>query len=205
MSEPQHNTHERVTVITLQAPPSAEPGALLAGQLLSAMARLQADPALAAAVIAPGSGPLFALRTRAERAALREAFDAIETCTKPVVCALPETCAGETLELALACHARVAGADCRLALPAVRAGLLPGLGGTQRLPRLIGLAPALELLLSGEGVPAARFAGALCDELVTGDTLAAALALARRLADAGAPPRRTGDLAVAATDRKSVV
>ncbi|MCZ6787243.1 MAG: enoyl-CoA hydratase-related protein, partial [Planctomycetota bacterium] len=69
----------------------------------------------------------------------QEIFRRIETASVPIVAALPGTCLGGGMELALACHARIAAEGARMALPEVRVGLLPGLGGTQRLPRLIGL------------------------------------------------------------------
>jgi 3-hydroxyacyl-CoA dehydrogenase len=141
--------------------------------------------------------------------------DALEDSPKPVVAALHGTALGGGLELALACHGRIALASAKVGLPEVKLGLIPGAGGTQRLPRLVGAERALAIMLSGEPATAhaAREAGlvdAVVDEPVAGaeddrpgtphrppaDLLAAAAsALARRLADAGAP-RRTRERAV---------
>ncbi len=83
-------------------------------------------------------------------------LDRIENAPVPIVAALPGTCLGGGLELALACHARVATPEARLGLPEVRVGILPGLGGTQRLPRLLGLSRALGLIMTGRTVDGTR-------------------------------------------------
>ena len=102
----------------------------------------------------------------------QEIFRRIETAPVPIVAALPGTCLGGGMELALACHARIAAEGARMGLPEVRVGLLPGLGGTQRLPRLIGLKAALPLLLTGRTVDAkkARKMG-LIDAMAPGNQL----------------------------------
>jgi 3-hydroxyacyl-CoA dehydrogenase len=123
----------------------------------------------------------------------------LDASTKPVVTAIGGTCFGGGFELALACHARVAGARAALAFPEVKLGLLPGAGGTQRLPRLVGTAKALELIVSGEPQTAAKLAGfGLIDRVVDGDPLEAAVELAGALGAAGEAPRRARDVAVAA-------
>ncbi|MFO0236221.1 MAG: 3-hydroxyacyl-CoA dehydrogenase NAD-binding domain-containing protein, partial [Burkholderiales bacterium] len=105
---------------------------------------------------------------------------------KPVVAAIHGSALGGGLEMALACHYRVAAAGTQLGLPEVRRGLLPGGGGTQRLPRLVGVATALEMIVGGEPVDAARArAIGLVDEVVDGDVRAAAVAFARGKAAAG--------------------
>jgi 3-hydroxyacyl-CoA dehydrogenase len=110
---------------------------------------------------------------------LRNVVTAVETCAKPVVAAIEGACLGGGLELALACHFRVAGDSAKLGLPEVKIGLLPGAGGTQRLPRLIGLEAAINVIVGGEPVPAKQFAGTpLLDGLVGGDPLPAAIQLA---------------------------
>jgi 3-hydroxyacyl-CoA dehydrogenase len=110
---------------------------------------------------------------------LRNVITAVETCTKPVVAAIEGSCLGGGLELALGCHFRVASDSAKLGLPEVRMGLLPGAGGTQRLPRLIGLEAAINVIVGGEPVPAKQFEGTpLLDRLVAGDPLTAAIQLA---------------------------
>ena len=109
---------------------------------------------------------------------------AFDESTKPIVAALHGTALGGGLEVALGCHYRVATRDAKCGLPEVKLGILPGAGGTQRLPRLIGVAKALEMIVSGESVSASEAkALGLVDEVVDGDLLAAAVAFAQRVAD----------------------
>ena len=105
----------------------------------------------------------------------------IEASPKPVIAALHGTPLGGGLEVALACHARTAAAGTRLGLPEIKLGLIPGSGGTQRLPRLVGVDKALAMILSGDqiSVTDARDWG-LVDEIVEGDLIAASVAFARR-------------------------
>jgi 3-hydroxyacyl-CoA dehydrogenase len=104
---------------------------------------------------------------------------------------------GGGLELSLGAHYRVAKADAQIALPEVKLGLLPGAGGTQRLPRAIGLEAALNMIVSGATVPAAKLKGAaLFDEVVDGDPVAAAVALAERVVAGKLPLKRVRDLKV---------
>ncbi|WP_420995789.1 enoyl-CoA hydratase/isomerase family protein [Cupriavidus sp. 30B13] len=119
-----------------------------------------------------------------------------ETGAKPVVAAIAGFALGAGLELALGAHARIAAASARLALPEVKLGLLPGGGGTQRLPRLVGLGNALDLILSGRtlGVDEAHAMG-LVDKIVDdGRLVEEAVAFARELAQGIRPLRRTGAL-----------
>ncbi|WP_282601927.1 3-hydroxyacyl-CoA dehydrogenase NAD-binding domain-containing protein [Paracoccus sp. PARArs4] len=117
----------------------------------------------------------------------------IEALDKPVVAAIHGTALGGGLELAMGAHARVAAPSARMGLPEVTLGLLPGAGGTQRLPRLIGLEPALKMITSARQMPAPEAADlGLIDRLAEGDLTDAAMALAAELA--GHAPRRTGDL-----------
>jgi 3-hydroxyacyl-CoA dehydrogenase len=112
---------------------------------------------------------------------------AIEGSTKPVVAAPHSVAMGGGLELALGCHYRVAAAGCKIAFPEVKIGLLPGAGGTQRFPRVLGLETALNLIVSGETVSSevlAKMPGQkLIDKLVDGDIVAAAVAFAQEKAD----------------------
>ncbi len=119
----------------------------------------------------------------------------LEGSAKPLVAAIAGQCLGGGLELAMGCHYRVALADAQLGLPEVKLGLLPGAGGTQRLPRLIGLEAALNMIVSGQPVAAAKFAGsALIDRVIDGDLVDGAVAFARKVVDDRAPLRRTRDL-----------
>ena len=122
----------------------------------------------------------------------------IEACSKPVIAALHGSALGGGFELALACHYRVATPDTSVGLPEVKLGLLPGAGGTQRLPRLIGASVALDMMLRGEPITAtrARELGIVDRLLETDDALVGAVTFAGELVAAGAGPRRLRDRAV---------
>lgn len=128
---------------------------------------------------------------------LNDIFALIEGSTKPVVAAIHGTALGGGFELALACHYRVANASARVGLPEVSLGLLPGAGGTQRLPRIAGVETALRLIVGGKpiGVDEAQKSG-LIDEVVPGDLESGAVAYAKRLVAGGAPLRRVRDMTV---------
>jgi 3-hydroxyacyl-CoA dehydrogenase len=143
----------------------------------------------------------------------------IEACTKPVIAAIHGTALGGGCEIALACHGRIADAGAKLGLPEVKLGLIPGAGGTQRLPRLIGMATAIEMVATGRMMGAAEaLERGLIDVITEGDLAADATSLAERLASgkAGAqgvaaqplslslPLRRTGALPVPAFDEPAM-
>jgi 3-hydroxyacyl-CoA dehydrogenase len=114
----------------------------------------------------------------------------VESSAKPVVAAIAGHCMGGGLELSLACHYRVASPDAQLGLPEVKIGLLPGAGGTQRLPRAVGVETALNMIVSGNAVPAAQLKDtALVDRIVEGDLLAGAVAFAAEIANRRPLPR----------------
>jgi 3-hydroxyacyl-CoA dehydrogenase len=121
----------------------------------------------------------------------------VEASTKPVVAAVGGVCMGGGLELALGCHFRVATADAQIALPEVKLGLLPGAGGTQRLPRAVGVERALNMIVSGATVAARDLADtALFDAIVEGDLLERAIAFAREAAASHKPLRRLRDIRI---------
>ncbi|NYI24340.1 3-hydroxyacyl-CoA dehydrogenase [Sphingobium indicum] len=169
-------------------------------QIAAAVDEAAGDPACRVIVIA-GAGRMFCggadigdfdgAPTQVSR--VRDVIAAVEACEKPVIMAIHGMALGGGLELAMAGHYRIAQAGSRLGLPEVTLGLLPGAGGTQRLPRLIGAGAALDMMLSGKPVTAEQAASSgLVDRLVDGDVVEAALEVAR-----GAPPlRRTGALPV---------
>ncbi|XDF34909.1 3-hydroxyacyl-CoA dehydrogenase NAD-binding domain-containing protein [Paracidovorax avenae] len=130
---------------------------------------------------------------------LPEVCQRIESCTKRVVAAIHGAALGGGLEVALAAHYRVALPGAQLGLPEVNLGLLPGAGGTQRAPRLMGVKPAAEMMLGGKPLNArAALAAGLVDRLVDGsDPVAAGLACVQELQAAQAPLRRTRDIAIA--------
>jgi 3-hydroxyacyl-CoA dehydrogenase len=118
----------------------------------------------------------------------------LEDCPKPVVAAIHGTAFGGGLETAMACHYRVGVATAQVGQPEVKLGLIPGAGGTQRLPRLAGVAKAAEMCATGEPVKAAdALRAGILDRVVDGDLFQGAVAFAREVADRGGPPRKTRD------------
>lgn len=131
---------------------------------------------------------------------LRDVHVAIEYASKPVVAAIHGTALGGGLETALACHYRVAVPSARVGLPEVKLGLLPGAGGTQRLPRLIGPERALDLIIAGDPVPAPQACElGILDEVVEGDLREGAITYVRNLVAEGGGPRRVRDMKVDAS------
>jgi 3-hydroxyacyl-CoA dehydrogenase len=195
----QYQALDGVAVITLANPPVNGLGLTTRIGIIESMTRAGADDAVKAIVIA-GSGNAFSggadIREFGTPKALQEpslatVIATIEASSKPVVAAIHATAMGGGLELALGCHYRVASSAAQIALPEVNLGLLPGAGGTQRLPRAIGLEAALNLIVSGAPVSAARFAGTrLFDHLVEEDVPGTAIRFARAIATgAGVHPR----------------
>ncbi len=168
-------------------------------ELSEALARALADDGVAGIVLTggptlfSGGADIREFGTPASQAEpnLRQLIEQVENSTRPVVAAIGGLCLGGGLELALAAHYRVASSTAKLGLPEVKLGLIPGAGGTQRLPRLLGVERALALITGGEPVPAATLAGsALLDGLVDGDPIPVAV----ELAGSGHAPRRSRDL-----------
>ncbi len=151
--------------------------------LRSALTRAQTAPDCRGVVIA-GTRDIFCggadLGDLGRADDLRSLFDDIECSAIPVVMAISGAALGGGLEMALAGHCRIAARAARFALPEVGLGLLPGLGGTQRLPRLIGAEPALDLMLSGQQMTAEdALAAGLIDAIADSDVVAAAILLVR--------------------------
>jgi 3-hydroxyacyl-CoA dehydrogenase len=189
-----YTTHDGVAVITLNNPPVNGLGHATRAAIVEALERAQQDPALAAIVLT-GAGKVFCggaditefNTPKATQAPLLGAvIHALEQSAKPVIAALHGVALGGGLELALGAHYRVAARGAQIALPEVKLGLLPGAGGSQRLPRAIGLQRALDMIVTGTPAICDTLAQtALFDRIVDGDLLDAALAFAR---DAGARP-----------------
>ena len=194
----------RIAVVSFGEPPVNSLGLATRRDLAAAIDAAIADPAVAAIVLGGANGLFSAGADITEFGTpkmltapnLLDLIALIEASPKPIVAAIEGTCLGGGFEIALGCHYRVAGSGAKLGLPEVKLGLLPGAGGTQRLPRLIGVEPALNLILAGEPVPATAFKGSpLLDEVVDGPVVAAAVALANaKVAElAGRAPPRARD------------
>lgn len=201
MSSPVHLARQgAIALIAVDNPPVNALGQAVRAGLLDAFRHAESDPEVRAVVLACSGRTFiagadikeFGQPPRAPR--LPELVEAIEACAKPSVAALHGSALGGGLEVTMACHYRIARCDAALGLPEVRLGLLPGAGGTQRLPRLVGVARALRMILSGTPIAAAEAeACGLVDALFEGEPQAAGLAFAERLLADRCGPRRTGE------------
>ncbi|ENO97464.1 3-hydroxyacyl-CoA dehydrogenase [Thauera phenylacetica B4P] len=177
-----------IAVIRIDNPPVNAGSIEVRSGILRSIERVAADPALKAAILI-GVGKTFIagsdLREFGQPLAspqLPDVIAAIEGCPKPVVAALHGAALGGGYELALGCDARVAAAGTLVGLPEVTLGIIPGAGGTQRLPRLVGQVAAIDLICSGKRVEAAEAkALGMIDAVAEGDLRAFAVAFARRL------------------------
>lgn len=209
MTHADYRTESSIAVITFGDAPVNALGYATRASIAAALERANADTAVKAIVLA-GRNRTFCAGAdinefgtpEATRSPISGELGAmIESGPKPVVAAICGSALGGGLELALSCHYRAAAADAMLGLPEIKLGILPGAGGTQRLPRLAGLEKALEMILSGDPVAANRLNGApLLDRVVEGDPLPAALELAAALIARGEAPRRTRDMKVTHPD-----
>jgi len=197
-----------VAVLRFGEPPVNSLGLATRRGLATALASAIADPGVAAIVLAGRNGTFsagadikeFATGGALNAPNLLDLIAMLDASTKPVVAAIEGNCLGGGLELSLGAHYRVVLASAKVGFPEVKLGLLPGAGGTQRLPRLIGVENALNLILSGEPVVAKLFAGSpLFDAVVAEDHVGAAVALATaKLAElAGKAPPRARDRSAA--------
>ncbi|MFZ5510669.1 MAG: enoyl-CoA hydratase/isomerase family protein, partial [Pseudomonadota bacterium] len=187
-----------VALVTIDSPPvNAMDQALRAG-LKQVFRELHANRDVRAIVLACRGKTFIAgadikeFDTGIAEPGYHEVFRLIEDSPAPVVAAVHGTALGAGTEIALACHYRVARADARFGLPELSLGIIPGAGGTQRLPRLIPLEAAADMMLSGKPLAAgqAKELG-LVDAVVEGDVIDGALAFARDLVARAAPVRRT--------------
>ncbi len=198
-----YQVQDDVAVITLNNPPVNGLGLSTRLGFIDGLQKALAD-AHVKAIVVTGAGKAFSggadIKEFGSPKATQEPnllslISALENATKPVVAAVHSVAMGGGLELALGCHYRIAAPGCSVALPEVKIGLIPGAGGTQRLPRVLGVEVALNMIVSGEPVPSEKLAALPGQKLF--DRLAAsveslmdeALALARQVADQRPLPR----------------
>jgi 3-hydroxyacyl-CoA dehydrogenase len=198
-----------LALILIDNPPVNAASQAVRQGLASAIEAAQADPAVEGIVIACEGRTFVAGADIREfgkpplAPALSDVLAMIEASKKPVVAAVHGTALGGGFELALACHARVLDAQASVGLPEVKLGLIPGAGGTQRLPRLIGMRAAIDVAASGRQVKAPEaLALGIADEIAAGDLRESALALAR--AAIGRPIRRLDEIATLPFDRAEI-
>jgi 3-hydroxyacyl-CoA dehydrogenase len=195
------DNNNEIAVITIDNPPvnAISPG--VPEGISEAIEQISNDPSVKAAVLV-GAGRTFVAGAdikefgkmtsgKSRGAGLLPLLLAIENCSKPVVMAIHGAAFGGGLELAMAGHYRVASSDAQVGQPEVKLGLIPGAAGTQRLPRLAGVAKALEMCTDGKPVAAAEaFRLGIIDRLIEGDLLSGAVAFAREVAGQPAPRTR---------------
>lgn len=205
--------HGDVAVITLDNPPVNGLGFATRSAIVEGVQRAVDDAAIRAIVLI-GSGKGFSggadIREFNTPKALQEpslhtVIRNIESCAKPVIAAIHGLAMGGGLELALGCHYRVASAGAQIALPEVKLGILPGAGGTQRLPRMIGLQQALDMIVFGAPVRSEKLSATrLFDQMIDGDLLTGAIEFARQVADARPLPK-VRDHQITEADAKTVL
>ncbi|MCK4713297.1 MAG: enoyl-CoA hydratase/isomerase family protein, partial [Marinosulfonomonas sp.] len=187
-----------VAVVTINNPPVNALGHMVRTGLVDAISRAEADNAVRAILIHaqgrtfPAGADIKEFGKPPKDPSLPEVCDLIEASKKPVIAALHGTVLGGGLEVALACHYRIADANTKLGLPEVTLGILPGAGGTQRVPRLCGALFALDLMLSGKPVDVdIALKHGLIDGLAKADVFEVGLAMAQDVAANPVPPPRT--------------
>ncbi|HEV3310663.1 MAG TPA: enoyl-CoA hydratase/isomerase family protein, partial [Chloroflexota bacterium] len=194
-----------IGIVTINNPPvnALSPGVI--DGLIAAVKALRADDTVRGIVL-NGGGKIFCggadINEFGKLTSGKKSLDvgfgvllsALEDSPKPVICAIHGTAFGGGLEVAMACHYRVASPDAQVGQPEVKIGLIPGAGGTQRLPRLAGVAKAAEMCAGGEPVRATdAITAGILDKLIEGNLLTGAIAFAREVAAQGTP-RKTRDL-----------
>ncbi|MBL8305405.1 MAG: enoyl-CoA hydratase/isomerase family protein [Rubrivivax sp.] len=202
----RYEVRGRVAVLTLDNPPVNGLGYETRRELAAGVERAVADAAIAALVVT-GAGKAFSggadIKEFGSPRAIQEPnllslIRLLEDCPKPVVAAIHTVCMGGGLELSLGAHHRIAAVGTNVALPEVKIGLIPGAGGTQRLPRVLGVETALNFIVSGEPVKAELLAALpgqkLFDKVTGGDLLGEACALAEEAAAKPGPYPRVRDL-----------
>lgn len=207
MTKVDYSVRGRIAMVSFQSPPVNSLGFPLRRDLLTALERAVADDSVDGVVLA-GSNSTFSAGAdirefggadmrRGPSLWTLNAF--LENMKKPAVAAIEGMALGGGLELAMSCHHRVALTTAKIGLPEVKLGLLPGAGGTQRLPRLIGVEGALNVMLSGEPLPVPLFAKSpLFDQVVESGVIDAAVAVA----EASAAALKSGKALPRARDMK---
>ena len=196
MNSPSLHSDSDVAVIQFNNPPVNALSHAVRQRIAGELARAEADPAVKA-VILSGDAELFCAGADVKEfntpkmvadPNLATLLLLFERALKPTIAAISGNALGGGFELALACHYRVASPDARVGLPEVKIGLIPGSGGTQRLPRAVGLEMAINMIVSGEPVRAADLAKTgLFDRIIEGDFIQGAKEFARAVVAAGKP------------------
>lgn len=213
MDHASYEEKDGIAVITFNNPPVNGLGHGLRTAIVESVDRANSNPAIRAIVMGGSERAFsggadvteFGTPKASQAPTLRTVIEVLEQSAKPVVAAINGVCLGGGLELALAAHYRVAAAGAKVGLPEVKLGILPGAGGTQRLPRVLGLEKALNMITSGQIVKASTLAeSALFDKVVDSDPQAAAIDFAGKLGT-DAPLKRIRDLKVEDADAEALL
>jgi 3-hydroxyacyl-CoA dehydrogenase len=192
-----------IAIVTVNSPPVNALSARVRAGIKEAVERAVADDAAKAILLICAGRTFIAGADITEfgkppqQPSLHEVNETIENAGKPVIAAIHGTALGGGFEVALSCHYRVAVPSAKVGLPEVKLGIIPGAGGTQRLPRITGVERALEMITSGEHVPAAQAhqAGAIDEIVEEGRLKEGALAFAKRVVAENRPLKKVRDLA----------
>src|SRR5688572_20470862 len=191
----------RVAVLTVNNPPVNALSQHVRQGLADGLKAAAADPEAEAIVIVCAGRTFIAGADITEfgkppvAPSLHTVLDVIEGSRKPVISAIHGTALGGGLEVTLACHYRVGTKDARFGLPEVKLGILPGAGGTQRLPRVVGVQKALSMMVSGDPIRSDEaLKHGLIDEIVAGDLTAAGVAYAEKVLSDKRPLRKIRDM-----------
>lgn len=193
--------HGEIAVCVIDSPPVNALGHAVRQALVDAVAEVNGDASIKALIVRCDGRTYFAGADVREFGKppvpphLPDVVNALESSEKPVITAIHGSALGGGLEIAMGCHFRIATPDAKLGLPEVTLGIMPGAGGTQRLPRLIGIERALAMAAHGAPIKAKEALElGLIDEIADGDLAEAALAYARKVVADSAPIRRTSTL-----------
>jgi len=205
MAFADYSSHGDVAVITLNNPPVNALGLAVRKAIADGLERA-ANAEFVGAVVITGAGAMFCGGADVSEFGspemiaapnLKDLFAMIEDFPKPVIAAINGTALGGGLELAMACHYRLATAAAQLGLPEVKLGILPGAGGTQRLPRLVGAERAVNMIVSGNPLAARELANTdLLDSVVDGEVLPAAIAFCQHGAGGKLPLKKARDVRI---------
>jgi 3-hydroxyacyl-CoA dehydrogenase len=193
--------HKNVAVLSINNPPVNAIGIEVRKALIDNIHRAVKNNRVKAIVLM-GKGHLFSAGAEIKefgkppkKPALAKVLETIDSCQKPVVAALHGAVLGAALETALTCHFRVASVSGKFGLPEVKLGLLPGGGGTQRLPRIIGPEKALEMITTGNPIAAEdALSAGLIDAIIDGDLFGGTMVFSKKIINEARPLRRLGDM-----------
>lgn len=214
MSHATYEIKDRVALITFQNPPVNGMSYALRKSLVVFVDQAEADSGVDAIVITGSARAFsggadvteFGTPKVLQQPILRVVIEVLENVTKPVVAAIDGVCLGGGLELALGAHYRVAAAHAQIGLPEVKLGLLPGAGGTQRLPRVVGLEKALHMITTGQIIKAKALADtALLDKVVETDVVDAAIAFAKEVVAQNLPLKRVRDIEISPEGAREIL